>query len=72
MAEIVNFRKLRVAWNVTIREDVPVGYAFDLVPGNRLLVTMICSSWDQVDDLRKQAEKAIDNGEYPHTETEFI
>ena len=61
MAEIVNFRKLRVAWNVTIREDVPVGYAFDLVSGNRLLVTMICSSWDQVDSLRRQAEQEIRN-----------
>ena len=72
MAEIVNFRKLRVEWNVTIRENVPVGYAFDLIRGNCLLVTMFCPSWDQVDSLRKQAEWAIENREYPRTETELF
>lgn len=67
MAEVVDFRRLRTGWMISIREDWEPDPGFNIVrlTEDLLQVNVFCQTWDQVDSLRRQAEEAIRNRAYP-------
>ena len=56
MAEILDFKRVGVEWVVEIADRHTADFSVRESIEGKLFVLISCPSWDQVDDLRRQAE----------------
>ena len=70
MGNVIPFkRRLRLAWNVMIADDVSIGlYGLVRVEEDLVLIKIFARSWEEAEELRGVAEEAAKKVDLPITE----
>ena len=69
MGNVIPFKRLRLAWNVMIADDVSIGlYGLVKVEEDLVLIKIFARSWEEAEDLRRVAEEAAKKVDLPITE----
>lgn len=53
-------------WLINIQTDAPEGFrscSVTRTDGGKLFVSILCRTWDELPDLRRQAERKIETGD---------
>lgn len=64
MGEVIPFKRLRLAWNIMIAEDLSAGmYGLAQTEEGLILIKIFARSWEEANELRIVAEEHA-NKEY--------
>lgn len=68
MGNVIPFKRLRLAWNIMIADDLSAGlYGLAQAEEDLVLIKIFARSWEEAEDLRRAAEEAAKKVDLPIT-----